>query len=85
MIYLKIIDDNKFSILRKRKKYSAQRKEDLKTELASISEQIESLKKDSEYLRKEIESQESLIREATNENNSLEKKYIKQKINLNEN
>ena len=85
MIYLKIIDDNKFSILRKRKKYSAQRKEDLKTELASISEQIESLKKDSEYLRKEIESQESLIEEATNENNSLEKKYIKQKINLNEN
>ena len=85
MIYLKIIDDNKFSILRKRKKYSAQQKEDLKTELASISEQIESLKKDSEYLRKEIESQESLIREATNENNSLEKKYIKQKINLNEN
>ena len=37
------------------------------------------------YLRNEIESQESLIREATNENNSLEKKYFKQKINLNEN
>ena len=85
MIYLKIIDDNKFSILRKRKKYSAQQKEDLKTELASILEQIESLKKDSEYLRNEIESQESLIEEATNENNSLEKKYFKQKINLNEN
>ena len=85
LIYLKIIDDNKFSILRKRKKYSAQQKEDLKTELASILEQIESLKKDSEYLRNEIESQESLIEEATNENNSLEKKYFKQKINLNEN
>jgi len=85
LIYLKIIDDNKFSILRKRKKYSAQRKEDLKTDLASISEQIESLKKDSEYLGNEIESQEKLIEEATNENNLSGKEYIKRKINLNEN
>ena len=68
LIYLKIIGNNKYSVLRKRKKLAYKNKKDLKNELESISNQIEKLTKDRDNLEKETESQAQLIEAATNEN-----------------
>lgn len=68
LIYLKKIDDNKYSVLRKRKKLAYKKKKDLKNELESISNQIEELTIDRDNLEEETDSQAQLIEAATNEN-----------------
>ena len=68
LIYLKIIGNNKYSVLRKRKKLAYKNKKDLKNELESILNQIEKLTNDRDNLEKETERQAQLIEAATNEN-----------------